>query len=80
QVVGVFIDDFSSRLDVALMAEKIAGNSAGRMIFSELTGVKIGAVISNRLVTAFFSGAAIGSLLTLGAEVSRAIYTSRYLA
>ncbi|HHJ4614956.1 TPA: hypothetical protein ACQJI0_001874 [Citrobacter freundii] len=54
QVVGVFIDDFSSRLDVALMAEKIAGNSAGRMIFSELTGVKIGAVISNRLVTAFF--------------------------
>ena len=50
QVVGVFIDDFSSRLDVALMAEKIAGNSA------------------------------IGSLLTLGAEVSRAIYTSRYLA
>ena len=50
------------------------------MIFSELTGVKIGYVISNRLVTAFFSGACIGSLLSLGAEVSRAIYTSRYLA
>lgn len=41
------------------------------MIFSELTGVKIGYVISNRLVTAFFSGACIGSLLTLGAEVIR---------
>ena len=74
QVVGVFINDFS------LMVEKIVGDSAGRMIFSELTGVKIGYVISNRLVTAFFSGACIGSLLTLGAEVSRAIYTSRYLA
>lgn len=80
QVVGVFINDFSSRLDFSLMVEKIVGDSAGRMIFSELTGVKIGYVISNRLVTAFFSGACIGSLLTLGAEVSRAIYTSRYLA
>lgn len=80
QVVGVFINDFSSRLDFSLMVEKIVGDSAGRMIFSELTGVKIGYVISNRLVTAFFSGACIGSFLTLGAEVSRAIYTSRYLA
>lgn len=80
QVVGVFINDFSSRLDFSLMVEKIVGDSAGRMIFSGLTGVKIGYVISNRLVTAFFSGACIGSLLTLGAEVSRAIYTSRYLA
>lgn len=80
QVVGVFINDFSSRLDFSLMVEKIVGDSAGRMIFSELTGVKIGYVISNRLVTAFFSGACIGSLLSLGAEVSRAIYTSRYLA
>jgi hypothetical protein len=80
QVVGVFINDFSSRLEFSLMVEKIVGDSAGRMIFSELTGVKIGYVISNRLVTAFFSGACIGSFLTLGAEVSRAIYTSRYLA
>lgn len=80
QVVGVFINDFSSRLDFSLMVEKIVGDSAGRMIFSELTGVKIGYVISNRLVTAFFSGACIGSLLSLGAEVSRAIYISRYLA
>lgn len=80
QVVGVFINDFSSRLDFSLIVEKIVGDSAGRMIFSELTGVKIGYVISNRLVTAFFSGACIGSLLSLGAEVSRAIYTSRYLA
>lgn len=80
QVVGGFINDFSSRLEFSLMVEKIVGDSAGRMIFSELTGVKIGYVISNRLVTAFFSGACIGSLLTLGAEVSRAIYTSRYLA
>ncbi|HHT8379451.1 hypothetical protein OGV55_07270 [Citrobacter sp. Cb027] len=54
QVVGVFINDFSSRLDFSLMVEKIVGDSAGRMIFSELTGVKIGYVISNRLVTAFF--------------------------
>ncbi|MDM3445557.1 MULTISPECIES: hypothetical protein [Citrobacter] len=80
QVVGVFINDFSSRLDFSLMVEKIVGDSAGRMIFSELTGVKIGYVISNRLVTAFFLGACIGSLLSLGEEVSRAIYTSRYLA
>lgn len=54
QVIVIFISDFSSRLDVALMTEKIVGSSAGRIIFSELTGVKIGAVISNRLVTAFF--------------------------
>ena len=45
----------------------------------DLTGVQLGYVISDRATTALFAGTVIGSLLSIGAEASRAIYTSRYL-
>ncbi|MCY2454575.1 hypothetical protein OW943_26975 [Klebsiella pneumoniae] len=49
------------------------------MAFTELTGVKLGEAIASRGVSAFFAGSLAGLLLSVGAETSRAIYTSRYL-
>ncbi|XGR73433.1 hypothetical protein AAHW18_11405 [Klebsiella pneumoniae] len=49
------------------------------MAFTELTGVKLGEAIASRGVSDFFAGSLAGLLLSVGAETSRAIYTSRYL-
>lgn len=51
----------------------------GKMAFTELTGVKLGEAIVSRGVSAFFAGSLAGLLLSVGAETSRAIYTSRDL-
>lgn len=79
KVIKPFIDDFVSRVDIPSVGLKLAGNVAGKTLFSQLTGIKLGYVISERATTALFAGTVIGSLLSIGAEASRAIYTSRYL-
>ncbi|MDA8505314.1 hypothetical protein NNO02_23075 [Citrobacter sp. Awk 2] len=79
KVIKPFIDDFVSRVDMSSVGLQISGNSVGKVFFSQLTGVKLGYVISERATTALFAGTVIGSLLSVGAEASRAIYTSRYL-
>lgn len=79
KVIKLFIDDFVSRVDISSVGLQISGNSVGKIFFSQLTGVKLGYIISERATTALFAGMAIGSLLSIGAEASRAIYTSRYL-
>lgn len=79
QVINVFIDEFSSRINIAAMAVNIGGSAIGKVLFSQLTGVRLGNVISTRVVAVVFSGFTLGSLLSIGAESSRAIYTSRYL-
>ncbi|QKJ87690.1 hypothetical protein PMPD1_2752 [Paramixta manurensis] len=79
KVIKPFIDDFVSRVDIPSVGLQIAGSVAGKTLFSQLTGIKLGYVISERATTALFAGTVIGSLLSIGAEASRAIYTSRYL-
>lgn len=79
KVIGVFIEDFASRINITHVLKNIAGNVAGKTLFSQLTGVNLGAVIASRAVTAFLAGTFVGIVLTVGAEGSRAIYTSRYL-
>ncbi|PLR45298.1 hypothetical protein CYR40_13055 [Chimaeribacter arupi] len=82
ETISVFMDDFSSRIDiekVTNIVKKIAGTTVGKVSFSQLTGVNIGKAITTRAVTALFAGAMAGVLLTVGSETSRAIYTSRYL-
>ncbi|MEN5017149.1 hypothetical protein ABEH87_12465 [Erwinia sp. Eh17-17] len=59
--------------------ENIGGSIGGSIIFSQLTGINLGRLISANLVKAVFSGVVLGSLLSIGGDVSRAIYTSRYL-
>lgn len=79
KVISVFIDDFVSLIDISSLGVKMAGSGAGKIFFSQWTGVQLGYVISERAVTALFAGTIIGGLLSIGAETSRAIYTSRYL-
>ncbi|WP_349254584.1 hypothetical protein [Pseudocitrobacter sp. RIT415] len=82
RVIGFFIDDFISRVDmanVAHVARDVSGNLSGKFIFSSLTGVKLGAVITTNAVGRFFSGLGLGTMLWMGAEASRSIYTSRDL-
>lgn len=78
-VIKPFIDDFVSRVDISSVGLQITGSSVGKTLFSQLTGVQLGYVISERATTALFAGTVVGSLLSIGAETSRAIYTSRYL-
>jgi len=79
KVIAVFTDEFTVRIDMVSMVENIGGSIGGSIIFSQLTGINLGRLISASLVKAVFSGAVIGSILSIGAEASRAIYTSRYL-
>jgi hypothetical protein len=79
KVIKPFIDDFVSRVDISSVGLQITGSSVGKALFSQLTGVQLGYVISERATTALFAGTVVGALLSIGAEASRAIYTSRYL-
>ena len=82
EVIKVGIEDFTSRINLentASVLKNVSGSFIGKMIFSELTGYKIGEVIASRGVSAFFAGSMAGVLLSIGAETSRSIYTSRGL-
>lgn len=79
KVINVFINDFISRVNMPSLGMQMAGSVAGKMLFSQWTGIKLGSVISERATTAIFAGTIIGALLSIGAESSRAIYSSRYL-
>ncbi|PJR52512.1 hypothetical protein CWM58_05135 [Klebsiella sp. H-Nf2] len=82
QVISVSLEGFISRINIekpAAIVKNISGSFAGKMVFTEMTGVKLGEAIASRGVSAFFAGSLAGLLLSIGAETSRAIYTSRYL-
>ncbi|EMH4161611.1 hypothetical protein RJ498_000826 [Pluralibacter gergoviae] len=48
----------------------------GKFSFSDLTGISPEAVVTTNSIFPFFSDALFGLVLTLGAEVSIAVYTS----
>ncbi|MBB1199832.1 hypothetical protein EGM70_05890 [Enterobacteriaceae bacterium 89] len=79
KVIEPFIDDFVSRVNIEKVAKNISGSIVGKVVFSQLTGVNLGRVIISQGVGAFLSGSLVGGVLGVGAEASRAIYTSRYL-
>ena len=82
KIVSVFIDDFTSRINfekVRDVADKTGVNIMGRLSLSHLTGVNLGRALTANATNAIFAGTIIGSLLYLGSEASRAIYTSRNL-
>lgn len=82
KVISIFIDDFTSRINfekVRNVTDKTGANIMGRLSFSHLTGVNLGRALTANATNAIFAGTIIGSLLYLGSEASRAIYTSRNL-
>lgn len=82
KIVNAVIREFMSKVNmdsIQGIAQNFTGVMAGKFIFAELTGVKLGAAVSSRIMTSFAAGVIIGSALTIGAETSRAIYTARKL-
>ena len=82
KIVNAVIREFMSKVNIDSIqgiAQNFTGVMAGKFIFAELTGVKLGAAVSTRIMTSFAAGVVIGSALTIGAETSRAIYTARKL-
>lgn len=59
RVIGFFVDDFISRVDmenVSHIARNVSGSVLGKFIFSQVTGVNLGAVITTNAVGRFFLG------------------------
>ncbi|HDC4533168.1 TPA: hypothetical protein O8T86_003913 [Enterobacter asburiae] len=82
KIVNAVIREFMSKVNmdsIQGIAQNFTGVMAGKFIFAELTGVKLGAAVSTCIMTSFAAGVVIGSALTIGAETSRAIYTARKL-
>lgn len=82
KIVNAVVREFMSKVNmdsIQGIAQNFTGVMAGKFIFAELTGVKLGAAISSRIMTSFAAGVVVGSVLTIGAETSRAIYTARKL-
>lgn len=82
QIIKTSLEDFISRIHaekISSIVKNVSGSFMGKMAFTELTGVKLGEAIASRGVSAFFAGSLAGLLLSVGAETSRAIYTSRDL-
>ncbi|MFI8418722.1 hypothetical protein ACQKDS_20060 [Serratia sp. NPDC078593] len=81
-VIKPFIDNFISHVDidkVTSFSKNVVGGTVGKVIFSQVTGVNLGRAIAAQGVASYVSGMIAGGVLAIGAEVSRAIYTSRYL-
>ncbi|MFU0888503.1 hypothetical protein ACM26S_21045 [Kluyvera sichuanensis] len=82
QLIITSLDNFISRVNlekISILSTNISGSFLGKITFSELTGIKLGEAIASRGASAFFAGTFSGLLLSIGAETSRAIYTSRHL-
>jgi len=83
RAVNVFIDDFMKHVNMADIAKKVAedtiASTLGSYTFGELTGVKIGKLISSRITVSIAFSMSISTLLMIGGGVSRAIHSSRYL-
>ncbi|WP_455852589.1 hypothetical protein [Pantoea endophytica] len=82
RVIGVFMDDFTSRINFEKttdMIDRTGANLIGKLAFSQLTGFSLGRALTANATSAFFAGAVVGTILYLGSEASRAIYTSRRL-
>ncbi|MCT4717315.1 hypothetical protein MUA01_20375 [Enterobacteriaceae bacterium H18W14] len=82
KIVDIVVNDFASYVNIERIrntAVILAGSTAGKITFSNLTGISLGRAISSRFTTSLIVGGTIGSILTLGSETTRAIYTARRL-
>ncbi|BFO09552.1 Uncharacterised protein [Serratia rubidaea] len=82
KIARLVADDFLEKTDserVKLIIEKGSGKFLGRFVTNQLLGVNLGALIAERFVLQFAASLSLGSVLSLGAMKSRAIYTSREL-
>jgi len=79
RAIEVFINEFIDRVDrydVLKTMGDVSATVTGGAIFTSLTGVNLGKVLLSSMLGSVMSGFAISGILAIGAEQSRAIYTS----
>ncbi|WP_145339542.1 hypothetical protein [Pantoea sp. PSNIH1] len=79
RAIEVFINEFIDRVDrydVLKAMGNVSATVTGGATFTSLTGVNLGRVLLSSMLGSIMSGFAISGILAIGAEQSRAIYTS----
>ncbi|UWS33409.1 hypothetical protein [Erwinia pyrifoliae] len=82
KVIRLFVDNFIQRVNfqkVKELSTKAGGHFLGKMAFNQLAAANMGYILSSKLIPRLASGMAIGSLLSVGAAMSRSVYVSRNL-
>ncbi|KJV25734.1 hypothetical protein [Pantoea sp. SM3] len=79
QAIEVFTDEFVDKIDrhdVLKVLSNVSATVTGGATFTSMTGVNLGRVLLSSMLGSIISGFAISGLLAIGAEESRAVYTS----
>lgn len=82
KVLHLFMDNFFEHVDIQKVRElstKGGGKFLGRMAFNQLAAANMGYIFSSRLIPRIVTGMTIGSILSIGAAMSRSVYVSRDL-
>lgn len=82
KVLHLFMDNFFKHVDfnkVKELSAKGGGNFLGKMAFNQLATANMGYVFSSKLIPRMITGMTIGSILSIGAAMSRSVYASREL-
>lgn len=83
KAVNVFIDGFMQHVNLSDIVTNVAkdtvASTLGSYTFGELSGLKIGALISSRITVSIAFSMSVSTLLMIGGGVSSAIHASRYL-
>lgn len=81
-IVEQVMKSFVSKIDiegVINVSLPLMVSFAGKMTFTTVTQISLAKMLSDKFWMAFISGLILGGMLSIGGEVSRAIYTSREL-
>ena len=81
-IVEQVMADFASKIDMEAVINvsiPLMASLTGKISFTTMTQISLGKLLSEKFWSSLFSGALLGGLLSIGGEVSRAIYTSREL-
>lgn len=82
KIIRLFVDNFIQRIDlqkVKALSTKAGGHFLGKMAFNQLAAANMGYILSSKLIPRLAAGMAIGSILSMGAAMSRSVYVSRNL-
>ncbi|WP_230472622.1 hypothetical protein [Gibbsiella quercinecans] len=82
KVIRLFLDNFIKHVDLQKVKElsaKGGGNFLGRMAFNQLVSGNMGYILSSKLIPRLVTGLTIGSILSVGAAMSRSVYVARDL-
>lgn len=82
KIINLFVNQFIRHVkfeDLRSVTTHASGVLLGKYTFAQISTMNIGKIFTSRMLAGFAIGMLSGSVLTAGATVSRAIYTSRKL-